>query len=255
MKFKVGDKVRIKENLIVGKFYGGLLFLDCMSKFKGTKNKILDTTIGGNYILNGNDFSWSEDMLELVEQEQQTPFSISITSDGIKTVKGTYVNGKEIKESEAKCNLDEDTFDISTGVQLVLERLGIKKRCTCELNKNKEVKPKNKVLKFKGEEDVIGEKTSLVDIYGRELYVGDLVKVYIDDKCAGEYFVRKECNSENKYYINFYYTTLSSQNLDFKDGKNLNNVYGRIIIVKSKSYEKLKPGDTDDHLKVIEVEE
>ena len=257
VKFKDGDKVRIKKDLKVGKVYGGFTFIKNMEKYKGKEAILIPNANNRYYDLDIDDSinCWTDEMLEPIEEKQSTPFSITITSDGVKTVKAIYINGRDMKESVAKCNLDEDTFDINTGVHLVLERLGIKKRCTCGLNKKEEIKPKKKVLKFTEEEDTIGEKTSLVDIYNRELYVGDIVKVYIDDKCTGKAFVRKSYKKDNEYYINYYCETLSSHNLFFKDGKNLNTVYGRILIVRSKSYKELEPGDTDGRSTIIEVEE
>lgn len=66
-----GMKVRVKENLEIGKIYGNITFLECMTKFKGKKVNIIKGTkyLGINiYEIEGSDFSWSEDMFESIEE-------------------------------------------------------------------------------------------------------------------------------------------------------------------------------------------
>lgn len=67
MKFKIGDKVRIRKDLIVCSFYGGISFVEGMKECMGNTYKILD--IHGNIIyLKGTKFMWTTEMLEEVNK-------------------------------------------------------------------------------------------------------------------------------------------------------------------------------------------
>lgn len=67
MKYKVGDKVRIRRDLVVGGRYGGL---DCLQDHKKECGKIftIESTEGRDYRLNDNEYWWSEKMLEEVDK-------------------------------------------------------------------------------------------------------------------------------------------------------------------------------------------
>lgn len=71
MKFKVGDKVRVREDLVIGNCYGKERFVDGMKEYKGqifTIKKIY----GGVYIFEKNLFNWTDEMLEKVKKEKET---------------------------------------------------------------------------------------------------------------------------------------------------------------------------------------
>lgn len=64
-KFKVGDEVVLKENLVGGTIYGGVYFIGNM--LLNGKSRI--TFIGNNYVeLEHKDSLYSEEMLELAEE-------------------------------------------------------------------------------------------------------------------------------------------------------------------------------------------
>ena len=68
MKYKVGDKVKLKDNLEVGKKYGMLTLWDKMSQFKGRTGTILNYS-GEDYII--KEFGYlvfSDEMLEPVAE-------------------------------------------------------------------------------------------------------------------------------------------------------------------------------------------
>lgn len=73
MKFKVGDKVKIKEDLSWRKKYKTLI-VPQMEAYKGKIAKIVAITHRGSYILDvGNrPWHWSEDTLEQVERKAFT---------------------------------------------------------------------------------------------------------------------------------------------------------------------------------------
>ena len=68
MKYKIGDLVRIKDNLQEGEIYGTCDVVEDMLKFRGTLDIIENIDEDGNYHLanNNNPYVWNEEMLELV---------------------------------------------------------------------------------------------------------------------------------------------------------------------------------------------
>ena len=68
MKYKVGDKVRIRKDINLGKDDGVTL---AMLKYAGEVGTIQDTDCDGCYYFKENIFAWTEDMIEgLVEDAQ-----------------------------------------------------------------------------------------------------------------------------------------------------------------------------------------
>ena len=67
-KFKIGDKVRIKTNLEVGKQYGEHGFVSSMKDFKGNITIVKTILINGYYLDGCNTWIFTDDMLELVEE-------------------------------------------------------------------------------------------------------------------------------------------------------------------------------------------
>ncbi len=70
MKFKVGDKVRVKEDLVVNNIYGNHYFVDTMENLKGKIFEIEDIS-SNSYRLKRNTFAWTDEMLEEVKVEVQ----------------------------------------------------------------------------------------------------------------------------------------------------------------------------------------
>ena len=66
MKFKVGDKVKIKENLSCKK-YGAMYFTSLMKRYKNKEAKITYISPDGDFYhldIDSGSWGWSEDMLE-----------------------------------------------------------------------------------------------------------------------------------------------------------------------------------------------
>ncbi|CAM2079529.1 MAG: hypothetical protein NSGCLCUN01_03749 [uncultured Clostridium sp.] len=70
MKFKVGDKVRVREDLVEGNYYGGEYFAGKMEYNKGKVFEIKGIC-GGAYIFEEDGFHWTDEMLEEVKEEVQ----------------------------------------------------------------------------------------------------------------------------------------------------------------------------------------
>ena len=68
MKYKVGDKVRVKKDLEVGKNYGHYNVVEDMGKYKGKEFIINEVSRSYYRLKNENWFCWTDEMLELVEE-------------------------------------------------------------------------------------------------------------------------------------------------------------------------------------------
>ena len=68
MKYKVGDKVRVRKDLEPGNFYGKDYYISSMDKFKGEKYVITDIW-DQSYQINNFGYWWSEEMFESVDDD------------------------------------------------------------------------------------------------------------------------------------------------------------------------------------------
>ena len=68
MGYKIGDLVKIREDIQVGEIYGECYVVECMLKFRGTLDIIESIDKNGDYHLanKDNNYTWNEGMLELV---------------------------------------------------------------------------------------------------------------------------------------------------------------------------------------------
>ena len=70
MKYKIGDKVRVRKDLELDKKYGDVLYSLDMDKFKNKECVI--TKVGFiAYKINNSDHWWSEEMLEPEEESEE----------------------------------------------------------------------------------------------------------------------------------------------------------------------------------------
>ena len=106
MKFKVGDKVRVREDLVVGNFYGVGSFVDSMQYCKGEVFEITDVA-GRTYILGGIWFRWTDEMLEEVNEEVQEKTFREVIAD--------------IKEGEVWENSHIRIYHIESNDNIVIE--------------------------------------------------------------------------------------------------------------------------------------
>ena len=120
MKYKVGDKVKIRKDLEMGKAYGVLKFTPKMCDFRGKIARITEVNSDGEYRidLSPHCFYWTDEMLEDVDMEvQKVHRGVTITVVENKVI--AYSDGKR---GEAHCHPD-DKFDFYVGAKLALERL------------------------------------------------------------------------------------------------------------------------------------
>ena len=70
MRYKVGDKVRVRKDLVVGKNYGGYIFARSMEEFKG-EIVTIESVDGDHYHIEEDKFEfkfgWVDEMLEPIK--------------------------------------------------------------------------------------------------------------------------------------------------------------------------------------------
>ena len=83
-ELKIGDRVKIREDLVAGKKYGGLTLWEDMYVYRGSEGKIIRAALSGFYYLNSIPYGWSREMLELV-----------VSSEGVRFQPGDKVRFKD----------------------------------------------------------------------------------------------------------------------------------------------------------------
>ena len=127
MKYKIGDKVRVRYDLAKGKIYlmsngfEGDSVESEMLEFKDQEVTISSYTPTGKYHIkeDGEKWGWTDEMFSGLV----TSFpKVVITTDGKTTTAKMYEGMKLLKTAQSKCS-PEDTFDFAIGAKLALERV------------------------------------------------------------------------------------------------------------------------------------
>ena len=66
MKYKVGDKVRVRKDLVPGNYYDGVCYVDYMNGFKG-KECIITNMDSISYQIDNFDLWWTDGMFEPID--------------------------------------------------------------------------------------------------------------------------------------------------------------------------------------------
>ena len=127
MKYKIGDKVRVRDDLHLNEIYkmdSGTDYDSVVSemlKFKG-KEATISTYIDSNKYLiseDGGCWNWTDEMFSDLATDRP---KVVITTDGKTTTAKMYEGEKLLKTAESNCS-PEDTFDFAVGAKLALERV------------------------------------------------------------------------------------------------------------------------------------
>lgn len=123
MKYKIGDRVRVRNDLQIGKRYpmengGSDTFIEEMAHFRGKVVTICDC--GNKYRIKEDEdgWYWTDGMFVGLAEFPK----IVITTDGTETLARLYEGGKVVKTATAKCSPD-DSFDAYIGAKIAFDRL------------------------------------------------------------------------------------------------------------------------------------
>lgn len=104
-KYKVGDKVKVREDLIENKCYGSQTFVDKMMKLKGKEVTIKSTYDYDNideYRIVESGYTWTNEMFEPVNENKEQPKYVKCIDN--RDMKGTLEIGKIYKvKSKREC--------------------------------------------------------------------------------------------------------------------------------------------------------
>lgn len=109
MKYKIGDKVRVRSDLAVNKSYGHLTLYNFMGEFRGKIAEVKGVSSNGDYCLKlkGKDFASFYFSEEMIEGLAETEFHVYDTVKHEKYGLGTII---EIG-STITVDFDEKPFD------------------------------------------------------------------------------------------------------------------------------------------------
>ena len=118
-KFKVGDKVKLRDDLEVGRDYGGITFLRDMKDLQGKELTIDRISRQGNYILKEGRYYYSEEMLEKVnDTDDLLEFALgklNMTKDELRREHKKSKTEKQIVEDVIKRCEDFESYCSSRG--------------------------------------------------------------------------------------------------------------------------------------------
>ena len=118
-KFKIGDKVRLRDDLEVGRDYGEITFLRDMKDLQGKELTIDRISRQGNYILKEGRYYYSEEMLEKVtDTDDLLEFALSklnMTEEELRREhKKNKINEQELEDIK-KCFDNFESYCNSRG--------------------------------------------------------------------------------------------------------------------------------------------
>lgn len=122
--FKVGDKVKLRDDLVVGERYGSLELFAEMKKIQGKTCKIRSITSETNYYIKESIFCYSAEMLELVDATESTTESEETTMETFRIKNVNIIKDKVVivefsngDIQKAVCD-SKDTFDFERGLEV-----------------------------------------------------------------------------------------------------------------------------------------
>ena len=99
MKYKIGDKVKVRKDLEPGNFYGRVYYSSDMNKFKAMEC-VVTNICDGTYNINDSEYGFSDEMLEPVDDLLEYALEkLGITEEELKNeMNRDKEDAKEAKE-------------------------------------------------------------------------------------------------------------------------------------------------------------
>ena len=170
-KLKVGDKVRVREDLVNGEVYGGITYFNKMkNKDINTIHKVDDV---GDCKINENNFWYSKEMLEKVKEEKNmSKCKVYEMPDYVRNeVKKVIVNEPCVivilnsgEKCMAKC-CPEDKFIEERGYKIALERARKEKYLNDVVRQDEIIK--QYIKEFENEDSVRDYLDTLHQLYSK----------------------------------------------------------------------------------------
>lgn len=242
MKYKIGDKVRVRKDLKEGQRYYMAdkkvhnCVVNAMEGLKGQVVTISEKTPGGQYHVKEcpcgifGEYCWTDEMFESVAEACDK--KIIITTDGAKTIARLYEGNELVKTATAKCSPD-DTFDFALGSNIAFIRLFVE-------GEMKAAEPRIEVGKYYRYVDEIRPFAGIIKIIGKEgrEYFYDVVEGMKDDRgphCFYEgslfesFLTPIDYKPEPKYYSGKVVCTYRSTDDGYTVGKIYEFVSGTVV--------------------------
>ena len=172
-KFKVGDKVRVKKDLVPGEKYMCISVVYGMKRMCGKIATIKRVSPGYDYIvLEESDYIWSPGMLEPVKEDK-------LIFNGNATI--LFKDGKKYV---TKCDTS-DTYDREKGLLTVLAKAnGYNYEAIQEMLKNATIQGKDMQVCEVRRRAEVGEYVKIINANGNynDYRNGDILKIIIADE-------------------------------------------------------------------------
>ena len=165
-KFKVGDKVRVRKNLIPGEEYMCISVVYGMKRMCGKIATIKRVSPGYDYIvLEESDYIWSPGMLEPVKEDK-------LIFNGNATI--LFKDGKKYV---TMCDAS-DTYDREKGLLTVLAKAnGYNYEAIQEMLKNATIKGKDMEVREVRRRAKVGEYVKIINAKDTSYRNGDILKI------------------------------------------------------------------------------
>ena len=109
MKYKIGDKVRVRKDLVPNSEYGGVCYVEFMDKFKD-KECVITNMDDTSYRINNSEFWWTDEMLEPVNEGALLEYALEklgITKEELEDEMDR--NKEDIEKAKEMVRLNKDT--------------------------------------------------------------------------------------------------------------------------------------------------
>ena len=112
MKYKIGDKVRVRKDLVADNYYGGVCYVDYMDGFKGKECVITDMD-GISYQMDNFNFWWTDEMLEPVNERTLLEYALEklgMTKEELEDEMNKDEEDMKKAKEIARINKEADTY-------------------------------------------------------------------------------------------------------------------------------------------------